>query len=98
VYAVIRAAGTGARELLDLQTRLDDKRFSDQGKVLSAIAQDAPLRAGLGVQEAAETFSAFASPELHHTLRVGRGWSHERYAQWLQRIIEATLLPPPLLT
>lgn len=94
VYAVIRAAGTGARELDDLQRRLQQKRFSDQAKVLVAVAKNQSLRAGLTAQEAAETFSALASPELHHILTADRGWPQDRYAQWLERTIEATLLPP----
>lgn len=94
MYAVIRAAGTGASELDGLQKRLQEKRFSDQALAMAAIAKGHALRAGLTVEEAADTFSALASPELHRVLTEDRGWSQERYARWLERTIEATLLAP----
>lgn len=92
MYAVIRAAGTGASELDGLQKRLQDKRFSDQAKLITAIAKGRSLCPGLTVQEAADTFSALASPELHRILTADRGWSQKRYARWLERTIDAALL------
>jgi AcrR family transcriptional regulator len=91
MHAVISAAGTGAAELDGLQKRLQDKRFSDHAKIMKALAggQGASPQ---GPQEAADTFSALASPELHRILTTDRGWSQERYARWLERTIEAILL------
>lgn len=92
MYAVMRAAGAGVSELADLQRRLLDYRFSGQAQLIAAIADGRSLRPGLSVDEAAATFSALASPELHHMLTVGRGWSQERYARWLERTALAALL------
>jgi AcrR family transcriptional regulator len=92
IYAMIRAAGTGARELDDLQRRLLELRFRDQRRVMTAIAASHSLRPGLTVDEAADTFSALASPELRHILTAGRGWSQRRYARWLERTVTAALL------
>jgi hypothetical protein len=44
------------------------------------------------VEEAADTFSALASPELHHALTADRGWSQRRYARWLEETTRAALL------
>jgi hypothetical protein len=30
---------------------------------------------------------------VHHLLTVGRGWSQERYARWLERTVVAALAP-----
>jgi AcrR family transcriptional regulator len=94
VYAVIKSAGTGAAELDGVHRRLQRMRFGDQAKVLVAAVEDRSPRAGLTVQNAAETFSALASPEMHHLLTADRGWSQDRYAQWLERTTQTILLPP----
>jgi AcrR family transcriptional regulator len=92
IYAVMRAAGAGAPELEQLQRRLHDYRFSRQGLFFEKVADPRALRPGVSVEEAAATFSALASPELHHILTAGRGWSQERYAGWLERTVLAALL------
>lgn len=92
MYAVMRAAGAGVRELDELQRRLQDYRFRGQAEFIATIADGRSLRSGLSVEEAAATFSALGSPELHHILTVGRGWSQERYARWLERTAVAALL------
>jgi ABC-type nitrate/sulfonate/bicarbonate transport system substrate-binding protein len=60
--------------------------------VLSTSAEYGFLEEELTVEEAADTFSALASPELHHILTVDRGWSQRRYARWLQQTVKAALL------
>jgi hypothetical protein len=57
-----------------------------------ALGQGHSLRPGLTAEQAADTFSALASPELHHMLTVKRGWSQRRYARWLEHTAKATLL------
>jgi hypothetical protein len=86
------AAGADVSELNELQRRLQDYRFSGQAKFIATIANEHSLRPGVTVEEAAATFSALASPELHHILTADRGWSQERYARWLERTALATLL------
>jgi AcrR family transcriptional regulator len=93
IYAIMRAAGTGTQELHRVDGELRAMRFRDQGKVMSAIAGDHPLRHGSTVARGAETFSALASPELHHVLRVERGWSRRRYAAWLEETVAAAIAP-----
>jgi AcrR family transcriptional regulator len=92
LYAVIRDAGTGAPELGELDRELRALRFGDQAKVMKAISKHGGLAAGISASQAAETFSALASPEVHHLLTDGRGWSEKRYAAWLERTLKATLL------
>jgi AcrR family transcriptional regulator len=79
IYAVMRAAGLEA-----LDRRLRDYRFNGQARLVEKIVDGA---------DAAATFSALAGPELHHLLTVGRGWSQERYARWLERTVVAALAP-----
>jgi AcrR family transcriptional regulator len=93
IHAVIAAAGDGIGELDNLQRQLRELRFVGQARVIAAIATEQTLRPGLTVQDAADTFSALASPELHHILTAHRGWSQQRYARWLQHTTTAALLP-----
>jgi AcrR family transcriptional regulator len=87
LYGIIREAGTGVRELDELGKRLRDWRFAGQAEALAAIADgQAQMR-----PDAADTFSALASPELHHALVADRGWSQRRYQRWLERTAEAAL-------
>jgi AcrR family transcriptional regulator len=93
LHVVIRDAGTGAAELSELDRDLRELRYGDQAKIMQAIARGGGLAAGTSASQAAETFSALASPELHNVLTDGRGWSEKRYARWLVRTLKSTLLP-----
>jgi AcrR family transcriptional regulator len=93
IHSVIAAAGSGNSELDDLRRQLREMRFDGQAKVIAAIADEHTLRSGLTVEDAADTFSALASPELHHVLTADRGWSEQRYARWLEQTAKAALLP-----
>jgi hypothetical protein len=92
IYAVIASAGTGEDELDGLQSNLLEMRFGGQRQIMIALAQGGSFRPGLTAEQAADTFSALASPELHHLLRVKRGWSQRRYARWLEHTVKAALL------
>jgi AcrR family transcriptional regulator len=93
MYAVIRSAGTGAQELSALDAELREMRYGQQAEVMRAVADGGTLTPGVSVEGAAETFSALASPELHHLLTEGRGWSPRRYSRWLEEIVKSVLLP-----
>jgi AcrR family transcriptional regulator len=92
IYAIIASAGTGEDEVDELQRNLMDMRFGGQREIMIALAQGESLRPGLTAEQAADTFSALASPELHHLLTVKRCWSHRRYARWLEQTVKAALL------
>jgi AcrR family transcriptional regulator len=93
MYAVIAGAGTDVGELAALLRRIREIRFGGQRDFIAAIAEGQPLRPGLTIEDAADTFSALASPELHHILTVDRGWSQRRYVRWLDETVKAALLP-----
>jgi hypothetical protein len=92
MYAVIRSAGTGAQELSGLEAELREMRYGQQAKVMRAVVDGGALAPGVSVKEAAETFSALASPELYHLLTEGRGWGPRRYSRWLQGLVKSALL------
>ena len=67
----------------------------DTAGALSLLEADEPPGFGPPLHihhDAAETFSALASPELHNVLTTLRGWSHAKYARWLRRTVRAAVL------
>lgn len=92
MYTIIASAGAGEDEIDELQTTLLEMRFGGQREIMLALARGRQLRPGLTAEQAADTFSAIASPELHHLLTVKRGWSQRRYARWLEQTVKAALL------
>jgi len=61
--------------------------------LVSWLTANGPLRDGMSEEDAATIAWAVASPEVHGLLRVGRGWTQERYREWLAATLTRTLLP-----
>lgn len=89
IHALVRAAAAAEPGLADLPARIHEMRFRRQRQLLELLAGNQLLGT---VADAADTFSALASPELHHLLRRIRGWSRSRYAAWLRKTVLATVL------
>src|SRR6266496_4430979 len=80
----------------------DMRRIADQGAHATAVNLGAfaraltdhgALRPGLDAQQAADVLLVLSSPHVHHLLRRDRGWSVERYRDWLLDTLTSTLLP-----
>jgi hypothetical protein len=63
------------------------------GAFVRALADHGALRPGLDVQEATDILLVQTSPHVHHLLRRGRGWTVQRYREWLIDTLIRTLLP-----
>jgi hypothetical protein len=57
------------------------------------VAANEPLRQGLDIEAAGETVWLLTSAEVYHLLIVDRGWTRDRYAQWLSTTLITLLLP-----
>ncbi len=83
VYRVlVSAAGSdpAAAELLDDLRR---QRDEGQGRVARALARSRTLEPKLRERDAADLIHALMSPEVYGLLVGDRGWSPERYQEWL---------------
>jgi hypothetical protein len=56
------------------------------------LRANGPLRRERSVEEAAAIVWTLTSPEVHRLLRVDRGWSSERFRDWLGDTLARTLL------
>jgi AcrR family transcriptional regulator len=89
-HRMLRSAGTGDPELGDYVTADHAARRARQRANIHTIARNGPLRRP--ADEAADTYSALANPDLYLLLTDHFGWSAERYRTWLAETVE-TLLP-----
>ena len=96
LVAIVAGAARSHAELADLLTALHADRLSNLRVLVDALAVNGPLR--LEEDEAVETVWALTSPELHQLLIRVRGWTRQRYRDWLATSLAALLLPERGLT
>lgn len=93
LFGVMRAAATTEPEIAALLERLLSARRENLGVFVQWLAHNGPLRPMLTEGEATDTVWTLTSAEVHHLLTVDRGWSKERYIQWLGDTLVVVLLP-----
>jgi AcrR family transcriptional regulator len=87
---VVASAAKSEPALAGLHRRMHDARLRTIRQVPAMLARLGSLR--LDEETAAETIWALASPELYVLLTEQRGWSRERYADWLAESLTALLV------
>jgi AcrR family transcriptional regulator len=92
LMSVVSGASRSDPELAELFTRLHADRLSNLGRLVAALEANEPLL--LDTDAATETVWAVTSPELHQLLTRQRGWTRNRYCDWLSATLAALLLPP----
>ena len=87
------AADTDAA-LAQLRADLDEARLTRMTHVAQNLAGKTQWRPGVSTQDAAEIMWTYSSPELYRLLVINRGWSPERYGQFVgDSLIDALLGP-----
>jgi AcrR family transcriptional regulator len=89
---VLGAAEAAEPALAELHERIQAARRENLRAVPAALARVGAL--AVAEDEAADTVWALASPDLHDLLTRRRGWSRQRYADWLATTLAAALLRP----
>jgi len=91
LVAIVSGASRSEPELAELLARLHAVRLKNLRVLIDALAVNGPLR--LPHDEALETAWALTSPELHQLLSRVRGWTRQRYRDWLADTLTQLLLP-----
>ena len=91
VHVVIRGAADREEFAILLQRRLLRTRLAKTRQLLQTFVGGA-LRPGLSIDEAAQRYSALASPEMHHLLIGQLGWTREDHEHWFAELVEHDLL------
>lgn len=91
-HRILRSAAAVDETAAELQ-RQDAKRRGDGQRVyVEILLVNGPLREGLTAEDAAATYSALSNPNTYALLVHERGWSADKFEQWLAESITALLL------
>ena len=93
VHRILEDAARSDQAAAALLAEIARQRHHGQRRIARALARAGALRSGLREREAADIIHALASPEVYRLLVFDRGWTGERYEQWLTSILTDQLLP-----
>lgn len=75
-----------------LRAELETARLARMRQVARNLAGKTPLRDSRSIEQAADIMWAYSSPELYRLLVLSRGWSPERYGQFVgESLVDALL-------
>jgi AcrR family transcriptional regulator len=89
---VIRSATSGEPDIGALWSRIQTEFHDNQRAIVESIAAKGALTADLDVAAAADILWALNHPNLYALLAGERGWSPERYEQWVGDLLCSQLL------
>ncbi len=82
-------------ELKAIWDGMEQWRLDGQGRFAALLAEKGALRPGLSGEDARDIVWTLSSLAVHDLLVVERGWSSERYQEWLTSTLSCDLLPAP---
>ncbi|HEX8975420.1 MAG TPA: helix-turn-helix domain-containing protein [Solirubrobacteraceae bacterium] len=94
ILEVIRDAASSDPEIAELWARIQTEFHDNQHAIVRSIAGKRALAPGLDAASATDILWALNHPTLYSLLAGERGWSAERYEQWLADLFCAQLLGP----
>ncbi len=92
ILEVIRSAALADPDIGALWARIQTEFHENQRAIVQSIADKEALAPGLTVDAAADILSTLNHPNLYALLVRDRGWSPERYEQWLGDVLCTQLL------
>jgi AcrR family transcriptional regulator len=92
VYRVLESAAGSDPAAADLLADIQRQRDQGQGQLARTLARKRLLRKGIREGDAADVIHALMSPEVFRLLVVDRGWTAQRYEQWLATTLAGQLL------
>lgn len=95
VFAVLRDAAAADGALCDALAADIDRRREFQKTLVGLVHARGPFGDGLCQEQAAETYSALANPDLYLLLTTHHRWTADQYQAWLARSLKLLLLPQP---
>jgi TetR/AcrR family transcriptional regulator, regulator of autoinduction and epiphytic fitness len=82
-YLVLMSAAGSDPAAADLLSEIRQQRDQGQGQIARSLSRAHALKPGLRERDAADLIHALMSPEVYRLLVDDRGWTPERYKQWL---------------
>jgi AcrR family transcriptional regulator len=93
LFEVMRAASKTEADIAEMFRRILAERVEGMKFFINALISNGPLRDGLTLEAAAETVWAITSGEVYTLLVNDRGWSVDKYEQWLTDALTKLLIP-----
>ena len=93
ILLLVRSAATTDPELAKLLCESDDQRLTRMRQNARVLADRRFLRKGVTVERAAEIMWAYTSPELYDLFVIRRGWTPQRFGEFVASALTAALLP-----
>jgi AcrR family transcriptional regulator len=83
VYLVLASAAGSDPAAAELLVEIKRQRDAGQGRIARVLARAHALKPGLRERDAADVIHALMAPEIYLLLVRDRGWTSDRYEQWL---------------
>ncbi len=80
---VLTEAASAEPDLADVWRRLEAQRLAGMMRLAKRLHDLGALRPGLSIEAAADILWTVNSPAVYELLVTERGWSHERYRDWI---------------
>jgi hypothetical protein len=93
-FDLLRGAGVVAPELAKLEQQRECVRYERQGKMINLLRDVGRLRPDLGHRTARDIFWMFTGRDVYRMLVRERGWSPQKYEEWLADTLVRSLLTP----
>jgi AcrR family transcriptional regulator len=94
-YRLLMQAAAADPELAAVWTQLEAQRLDGMRRIAQRLADRGALRPGLSVEEAGDVLWTLNSLAVHDLLVLQRGWTSERYRDWLAATNARALLADP---
>lgn len=83
LYRVLKEAAAAEPQLEDVWADLEAQRLDGMRRIAQLLADRGTLRPGLSVEEAGDVLWTVNSLAVHDLLVLQRGWTQERYRDWV---------------
>lgn len=87
LFEVMHAAAKTEPDIAGMLQRILGERAKGMQFFINALSSNGPLQEGLTLESAADTVWAVTSAEVYTLLVTNRGWSVDKYTQWLANVI-----------
>jgi AcrR family transcriptional regulator len=92
VHRILADAARSDADAAALLAEIARQRQEGQQRVARSLARSKALRPSLRERDAADVIHALASPEVYGLLVLDRGWTGDRYEQWVRELLAEQLL------
>lgn len=90
---VLHGAAASDRSLEELISIDDQRRRITHRAFIDMLIRNGPLRPGLSVEDATDTYSALSNPGTYSFMTCRRRWTPDKFEKWIGDCFETLLLP-----